>query len=181
MELDDAIATRHSGRSFDPQKSVSREQIDQLIHAAHRTPSCYGEEPWRMLFCPKDTNLAGWKIIFNSLVSQNQSWNKNTPLLIAVSHNTLFTHNNAPNRLSLYDTGAASMALSLKATDIGLMAHQMAGFNADILRFQTSLPDTFTPVAVIAIGYEKIDPQNPPEQSKRKDTNELFKIQNKWT
>ncbi len=58
-----------------------------------------------------------------------------------------------PNRWAQYDTGAAAENLCLQAQDLGLMAHQMGGFNADSARSTFAIPEQFTLMAMVAIGY----------------------------
>jgi len=41
----------------------------------------------------------------------------------------------------------------LMAVELGLAAHQMAGFDADRARREFGIPPGFTPMAMIAIGY----------------------------
>jgi nitroreductase len=65
----------------------------------------------------------------------------------------VFDHNGAPNRWAQYDTGAAAENLCLQAAHLGLIAHQMGGFNADETREKFNIPAQFTPMAMISVGY----------------------------
>ncbi|MCS6897600.1 MAG: nitroreductase family protein, partial [Nitrospira sp.] len=51
------------------------------------------------------------------------------------------------------DTGMAVLSLSLQATALGLIVHQMAGFDAERVRADFKIPAEYEPVAMIAIGY----------------------------
>ncbi|MEQ1600004.1 MAG: nitroreductase family protein, partial [Methylotenera sp.] len=53
-----------------------------------------------------------------------------------------------------YDTGAAAENLCLQAAHLGLMAHQMGGFNADKAHEKFNIPAQFTPMAMISVGYQ---------------------------
>jgi nitroreductase len=46
------------------------------------------------------------------------------------------------------------MSLCVQATEMGLMVHQMGGFDADNIRVEFAIPDTFIPIAVMAVGYQ---------------------------
>ncbi|WP_231383676.1 nitroreductase family protein [Methylobacter luteus] len=63
-----------------------------------------------------------------TLSERNRQWAKNAPVLILSIAMDNFNHNGQPNRSAMYDTGAASLSLSLQATALGLSVHQMAGF-----------------------------------------------------
>jgi nitroreductase len=151
--INEVIAHRWSGRAYDASKAVSNEQIISLCEAARWAPSCFGDEPWRFIVWNKNTNLASWQSAFDCLVPGNQEWVKNAPVLLLVCADTLFGHNQTPNRWAQYDTGAAAENLCLQAEDLGLMAHQMGGFNADAARSAFSIPEQFTLMAMVAVGY----------------------------
>ena len=148
---------RHSGYGFDSGRSISKEQIIQLAETAHFAPSSYNDQPWKFIFCDKIQTPKAYEKTLQSLVEFNKEWAKNAPLLIIVLADNLSTHNEKINRFAEYDTGAAAMSLVYEATDLGLMAHQMGGYDADKIRSDFSLAKNLIPMAVIAIGYEAKD------------------------
>lgn len=161
------IANRWSGRAYDASKAVSKEQIISLCEAARWAPSCFGDEPWRFIVWDKNSNADAWQKAFDCLVPSNQTWVKNAPVLVLVCADTLFGHNQAPNRWAQYDTGAAAENLCLQAADLGLMAHQMGGFNADAAREAFAIPAQITLMAMIAVGYAGDANQLPDELKAR--------------
>ena len=64
-----------------------------------------------------------------------------------------FAHNGKPNRWAYHDVGLASAQLVLQAVSQGLVAHQMAGFDAAKARETYGIPEGHEPVAAIAVGY----------------------------
>ena len=66
---------------------------------------------------------------------------------------TLFG-NGSSNRWASYETGAAIMSLSIEATHLGLMVHQMGGFKAAEIKARLSIPDHVDCLTMIAIGYQ---------------------------
>jgi nitroreductase len=151
--IHDLIAARWSGRAYDGSKSVSREQTLALLEAARWAPSCYGDQPWRFVVWNQATDVAAWQAAFDTLVPGNQRWVKDAPLLVLVAADTLFSHNGQPNRHAQYDTGAAAENLCLQAEALGLMAHQMGGFDPDRIRAVAKVPAQYTPMALISVGY----------------------------
>jgi nitroreductase len=75
-------------------------------------------------------------------------------VLILGTAKTKFSHNGAPNRVALYDLGAAGATLCYQATAIGLHTHQMAGFDVEAARRAFAIPEDYTFGAVIALGYQ---------------------------
>ncbi|MES2546592.1 MAG: nitroreductase family protein [Pseudomonadota bacterium] len=168
VSINETIANRWSGRAFDASKPVSKAQLLSLCEAARWAPSCFGDEPWRFMVWDKNSNADAWQKAFDCLVPGNQSWVKNAPVLLLVCADTLFGHNQKPNRWAQYDTGAAAENLCLQAQDSGLMAHQMGGFNADAAREAFDIPEQFTLMAMVAVGYAG-DANQLPDDLKERD------------
>lgn len=152
--IHDLLARRWSPRAFDRSKPVSREQLLALCEAARWAPSCYGDEPWHYLVWDRNRDQAAWRKAFDCLSPGNQVWVENAPILISSLAASAFAHDGKPNRWAQHDTGAASENLVLQAAASGLAAHQMGGFNADKLRAAFAIPADYTPMAMIAIGYQ---------------------------
>jgi nitroreductase len=152
--LETTIANRWSGRAYDATKPVSREQVVTLLEAARWAPSCFGDQPWRFIVWNKGINQAAWQLGFDCLVPGNQSWVENAPVLMLICADTVFNHNEKPNRWAQYDTGAAAENMCLQASSMGLMAHQMGGFDADRARAAFNIPERYTPMAMVSIGYQ---------------------------
>jgi nitroreductase len=179
--IHDLLAARWSGRAYDVNKPVSREQVISLLEAARWAPSCFGDQPWRFVVWNRSEDEAGWQRAFECLVPGNQEWVRNAQVLLLVTADTLFTHNGKPNRWGQYDTGAAAENLCLQAEALGLMAHQMGGFDAEKVRSEFGVPEQYVPMAMIAVGYPA-DPAAFPEEirerelapRKRRELGELF-------
>jgi nitroreductase len=181
VAIQETIAKRWSARAYDATKPVSHEQLIALLEAARWAPSCFGDEPWRFIVWDKNSDEKSWQQAFDCVVPNNQTWVKHSPVLILVCAGTLFGHNQSPNRWAQYDTGAAAENPCLQATHLGLMAHQMGGFNADKAREKFNIPAQFTPMAMISVGYQG-DANDLPDdlkarelaERKRKALGELF-------
>ncbi len=170
--MHELLKKRHSGRSFDPKKRVLRAQVEALIEAARWAPSSYNDQPWRYIICDKVDDPEGYKKIFDALVEANQEWVQNVPLLIAVIADSRLRKNGKPNRHGQHDTGAATMSICLEASDLDLMTHQMAGFDKDKIQTSFNIPEQFTPMSIMAVGYEINEP--PPADRKRLPIEENF-------
>jgi nitroreductase len=180
VTINDTIANRWSGRAYNAEKVVSHDEIMALVEAARWAPSCFGDQPWRFIICNKNTDAQSWQQGFSFLAESNQVWAKDASLLIVVCADNLFSHNQQANRWAQYDTGAASENLCLQASSMGLMAHQMGGFNATAARSAFSIPEQFTLMAIISVGYPANSESLTPEvfsrevaARKRKPLNEL--------
>lgn len=164
----DVIANRWSGRAYDANKSVTQEQILSMLEAARWAPSCFGDEPWRFIVCNKGKDAAAWEKALDCLVPGNQAWAKDAPVIILICADTLFNHNQKPNRWGAYDTGAAAVSLCLQATSMGLMTHQMGGFDVEKAGKSFKIPEQYQMMSMLAVGYAA-DVDSLPEELKERE------------
>jgi nitroreductase len=149
--LNELIRTRWSPREF-LARPISPDDLKTLFEAARWAPSCYNEQPWRFVVATKD-QLEQFAKILGLLMEMNQKWAQTAWLLGFSAGKKSFTHNGAPNRFGLYDTGAAADNLAIEATARGLHVHFMGGFDANRARTEFGVPDDFEIGAAFAAGY----------------------------
>lgn len=168
VPIHDLLARRWSPRAFDARRSVTREQLTVLLEAGRWAPSCNGDEPWRYLIWDRTRDPQGWQKAFDCLSDNNKKWVKNVPLLMLSCAGSIYGHNGKPNRWGQHDTGAASVSMALQAVAMGLMVHQMGGFDVEKARAAFNIPAEYTPMAMIAIGYQA-EPDILDEETKAKE------------
>lgn len=166
--IHDLFVRRWSTRAFDPAKPVSREQLLSLLEAGRWAPSCNGDEPWRYLIWDRGRDPQGFQQAFECLSDNNKKWVKNVPLLMLSCAGSNFAATGKPNRWTQHDTGAASVSIALQAEALGLMAHQMGGYDAEKARSAFGIPAEYTPMAMIAVGYQAA-PEVLDEETKKKE------------
>ncbi len=145
------VLHRWSPRSFSD-RAVSPADLHTIFEAARWAASSYNEQPWRFLVGTRGSET--YDKIFASLGEFNQAWARTAPVLILGVARTKFSHNGSPNRVALYDLGAAAATLCYQATALGIHTHQMAGFDPDVARKNFGVPEDYTFGAVIALGYQ---------------------------
>ncbi len=153
VPVHELLTRRWSPRAFDPARNISKDQRAALLEAARWAPSANNSQPWRYIVCDKSVNEAGWRKAFDCLGAGNQAWCKNVPLLL-LSCTATVNPDGKPARYGMHDTGMANLSLMLEALAQGLAAHAMAGFDADKARAAFGIPAEFSPVAMIAVGYQ---------------------------
>jgi len=162
------LAERWSPRAFDATKPVSREQLITLLEAGRWAPSCNGDEPWRYLIWDRGRDPQGFQKAFECLSENNKKWVKNVPLLMLSCAGSNFEATGKPNRWTQHDTGAASLSIVLQAEALGLVAHQMGGWDVEKARAAFAIPPEYTPMAFIAVGYQA-EPDVLDEETKAKE------------
>lgn len=166
------LSKRFSGYDYDSTRPVTRTQLKAILEAGRLAPSSYNEQPWNFIVCDKISNPAAYEKALDLLVEFNQNWAKNAPVLVLVVAASQSSTKEQVNRHAQYDTGAASFGMMLEATSLGLMSHQMGGFDEVKAKQVFAIPTSFTPMSVMAIGYP-LASQVPPER-KRKELSENF-------
>ena len=167
VPVEEIIARRWSGRAYDPDRPVEREKLIATLEAARWAPSCFGDEPWRYLIWDRNADPHNWRRAFDCLTEGNRSWAGAAPILMLSTADSVFVKNGNPNRWGQHDTGAASLSLSLQATALGLMVHQMGGFDADRIRAEFAIPARYACMAAITVGYQLLESTIPDEQRER--------------
>jgi nitroreductase len=157
----EVIQNRWSPRAF-ADKALTPEILRSLFEAARWAPSSNNAQPWAYMVATKD-DKENFDKILSVLVPFNASWAKEASVLAIAVSELNFASNNNPNRNAFYDTGAASLQLSLEATTRGLVVHQMAGFDPEKARQVFEIPTGWEAIAAMAIGYPG-DPKSLPDQ-----------------
>ena len=152
MSLNELVSKRYSPYAFSD-KPVSEDTLYQILDTVRHAPSSYNEQPWRFIYALKNDHEAHQRLL-ECAVAENQKWAKDAPALLLSMAKRHFSETGDPNRHAWHDTGMAMGYFVLKATELGLYVHQMAGFSAAKAYERLNIPDEFQPVAMIALGHK---------------------------
>jgi nitroreductase len=166
IEIAAVLAERWSGRAYDPDRPVERNKLLALLEAARWAPSCFGDQPWRYLIWERLAEPERWRRAFDCLTEGNRRWAFRAPILMLACADSRFS-DGRPNRWGPYDTGAASMSLAIEATALGLMVHQMGGFDAGKIRAEFAIPERYECMAMMTVGYQLPEDRIPDELKER--------------
>lgn len=153
FDVHELLRSRWSARSFQD-TPLPEEEILTLIEAASWAPSSMNEQPWRYKVVLKKQEKL-FHDVLECLMPGNQSWAHTAPVLI-LSLAELKHVNGHPNAYALYDVGAANQNLLVQAAGMGILGHQMGGFDATKTRALFQIPEHQTPVVIIALGYPDV-------------------------
>ena len=157
VPINSVLAARWSPRAFDASAVLSSEQITALLEAARWAATWGDRPPVRFLVGIRgDQTFAD----ISELLKRGNSYAKLAGALILVCTDEGPDEKTA--RYAAVDAGAAIAQLTVEAFSRGLVAHPMAGFNADGARTVFGLADEVRPIAVVAVGslgdYARVDP-----------------------
>ena len=160
------IAQRWSPYVFEP-REVEREKLLACLEAARWAASSFNEQPWTF-FVSQRSDETEFPRMLACLMEANQGWAQHAGALLLTVAAKTFSRNDKPNRVAVHDIGLAVGNLSVQATSLGLVVHQMAGIELDKARETYAIPESHDPVTAIAIGYAG-DPSQADEQLAQRD------------
>jgi len=150
-EIHDLIKNRWSPLAFSSTK-IEQDKIMSLFEAMRWAPSSFNGQPWRVIYATQDDSEAFENL--SSLLNESNAYAKNAYLLLLICSVKDFEYNGKPNKHHMYDTGAAIENLFLQAVSMGLIGHEMAGYNEERSYELFGIPkDTVKSMAMMAIGY----------------------------
>mgnify|MGYP006294704131 CR=1 FL=1 len=147
MEVEDAIRERRSLRGFE-RFEVTDYILNSLKEAARLSPSCFNNQPWRYVFVTGEKKL---KDIHEALTGGNY-WAKNASIMVAVSSRKDLDCMIKGRNYYNFDCGLSASLLILRAWDLGLVAHPMAGYSPSKAKEILKIPDDQEVITLIAIG-----------------------------
>ncbi len=162
----DVIEKRRSRRAY-ADKPVEAEKIQSLFEAVRWAPSGVNEQPWTYIYATKNQPEL-WNKIFEGLNESNKIWAKEAPLMVVSMARKTLSRNGQLNALAKYDLGGANAFLGLQAVELGLNIHQMGGYNAQTIRENLHIPDSYEVGVIMAIGYPG-NPEALPEHLKQRE------------
>ena len=163
MELDDIVQKRRAYRSLEKVK-ITDEEVKELAETAQMAPSCFNYQPWNFVFVRKDDKL---EEMYEVMSSANQ-WTRNSSMIIAVFSKKDDDCVVKDREYYQFDTGLGTAFLILKATDMGLVAHPIAGYDESKTKKVLDIPDDYQVITLVIVGKhsDKIKNELTDSQSK---------------
>jgi nitroreductase len=149
--INELMRRRWSPRAFEEGRAVEKEKVVTMLEAARWAPSCFNDQPrYFLVFDGSDAQALARA---RDCLGEGNAWAREAPMLMLSVARDTFERNVKPNRWAQHDTGLATENLLLEAVELGLVAHPMAGYDAERAQSEFGIPEGFTPIAMIAIGY----------------------------
>ena len=155
MNVKDAIEKRRAYRSLEPVK-ITKKLIYDLSKCAQITASCFNNQPWRYIFVYDPEML---KKMHEALSSGN-SWAHKASMIIVVvgkKEDDCIIKDRVYYR---FDIGMATEAMILRATELGFVAHPIAGYSPKKTRAIIGVSDDVDVITLVIVGKhsDKINP-----------------------
>lgn len=147
MDVSDAIQKRRAYRSLEPIE-ITKALVDDLAKNAQLAPSCFNNQPWRYVFVYDSETL---KKMHEALNPGNE-WGRNASMIIAVLSKKEYDCIIKERVYHQFDTGMATAFLILRATELGLVAHPIAGYSPKKTREILGIPDDLEVITLVNVG-----------------------------
>lgn len=152
MNVKEAIEQRRAYRSLETTE-ISLELIQDLANMTQIAPSCGNKQPWNFVFVYDQTKL---NELFTILTEGNK-WVEKASMIIAVFSKHEFDCMIGNRHYYLFDTGLAVAILILRATELGLVAHPIAGYKEGRAKEILEIPEEMRLITLIIIGKHSKD------------------------
>ncbi len=147
MNVKEAIETRRAYRALAP-VDITEDTVRDLAEAAHLAASCFNNQPWRFVFV-RDRDVL--ERLFETLPDGN-AWARASSMIVAVVSRPDLDCQIMGRDYFLFDSGMATAHMILRATELGLVAHPIAGYSPKGARGVLGIPDDMTVVTLVIVG-----------------------------
>jgi len=152
MDVKEAIETRRAYRGLGPVE-ITDGLMKELAGAAQLSASCFNNQPWKFVFVRSKEALA--KV--HDCLSKNNDWVKNASLIIAAFAKKENDCVVKEREYYLFDLGMAVSSVLLRATELGLVAHPIAGFDNEKVRLALGIPEGNMVLTLVNVGKKTDD------------------------
>jgi nitroreductase len=155
MDVTEAIHKRRAYRSLLPVQ-ITRELVEDLAAHGQLSASCFNNQPWRFVFVYEEDMLRE----MHKALSKGNRWVKLASMIIAVFSKPEDDCQIRDRVYNLFDTGMATAFLILRATELGLVAHPIAGFSPRKVKETLGIPEEYQVITLVNVGKhsDKVHP-----------------------
>ncbi|MDD2889919.1 MAG: nitroreductase family protein [bacterium] len=147
MDVKQAISERRAYRSFESVE-ITDELINKFAESAGLAPSCFNNQPWRFVFVYEPELLKS----MHSAFSKGNEWAQYASMIIVVFSKKESDCDIKGREYYLFDTGMSVGFMMLTATELGLVAHPIAGYNEDKVKEIVGIPADMKVITLILVG-----------------------------
>ncbi|HSQ35334.1 MAG TPA: nitroreductase family protein [Candidatus Binatia bacterium] len=155
MNLNEIFVMRRAYRSLQPVK-INEELVRELATAASLSASCFNNQPWRFVFVYETDVLDKVKAAMN----KGNRWTSAASLIIAVCSRRDLDCLVKEREYFLFDTGMATAFLILRAAEMGLVAHPIAGYDEEKVKEALAIPADLTVITLVNVGKHLLPPND---------------------
>lgn len=147
MDVKEAIEKRRAYRSLDPVE-ITEDLIKDLAGCAQLSASCNNNQSWRFVFVYDQEMVQKMHEVF----PKGNAWAKSASLIIAVLSKKDYDCIVDDRVYHQFDTGMATAFILLRATELGFVAHPIAGYSPQKTREILGIPQDIEVITLVIVG-----------------------------
>ena len=152
MDVKQAIRERRAYRSLDPVE-ISEELIKDLAECSQLAASCFNNQPWRFVFVYDPGILDSMQ----EALSKGNEWIHHASMIVVVFTKKELDCDVKGREYYLFDAGMAAAHMILRATELGLVAHPIAGFHENKVKEILGIPEDMTVITLVNFGKRRLE------------------------
>ncbi|MGD2295199.1 MAG: nitroreductase family protein [Candidatus Aminicenantes bacterium] len=147
MDVKQAIQERRAYRSLVPVE-IAEDLVKDLAGSARLAPSCFNNQPWRFVFVHDPEVLEK----MHDALSQGNKWAHAASMIIAVFSKKEDDCMIRDREYHQFDCGLGAGFLIMRATELGLVAHPIAGYSPKKTKEILGIPEEYQVITLIIVG-----------------------------
>ena len=147
MNVKETIEVRRAYRALAPVE-ITDELVDDLASAAQIAPSCFNNQPWRFVFARDGEVLRK----LHAALPETNAWARAGSMIVGVASRKDLDCDIHGREYFLFGAGLATAFLVLRATELGLVAHPIAGYGHKAAKEALGVPEDMTLITLVVVG-----------------------------
>jgi nitroreductase len=129
-------------------ESLPNEALQNIITAGIYAPSCYNNQPWRVV-----ASIGASLEALKASLSEGNVWANRAPAILAVAVKESDDCRLEDGRdYALFDAGLCAMNMITQATAEGLVAHPIAGYNPKKAKAALGIPADYILITLLIVA-----------------------------
>ncbi len=148
MDVREAVQRRRALRAIGG-REIDKESISALVESMRLAPSCFNYQPWRVVLCTGDTLVR-----LRECLNRGNAWATTAPLIIVLAAKPSDDCRHSEGRdYYQFCCGLAVGQMVLQATELGLVAHPIAGFDPVKVHDVLKVPADYVVITCVICGH----------------------------
>ena len=147
MGVKEAIGERRAYHSLQDIE-ITRDLVMDLAECAQLAPSCFNSQPWRFIFAYDQDILKRLR----GTLSKGNEWAHFASMIVAVFSKEDLDCVIKERKYYLFDCGVATAFMILRATELGIVAHPIAGYSEEMVKEILGIPSEMRVIALVIVG-----------------------------
>ena len=147
MDVKEAVEKRRSLRKLS-KVIIDKKMTEELAESAKLAPSCFNNQPWKFVFVKDEAKLQEMKEVY----SKGNEWAYDASMVIAVISRKEDDCVIGKRTYYQFDTGLAVGQMLLRAVELNLSTHLIAGYSPSKTKKVLNIPGDLEVIALMIVG-----------------------------